>query len=612
MSYAAANDLPALEVAHLRAELDALRLANIALQEQSLVNAEQTDQMLCELEQQRDKLRQAHRQLQVSNSFISRVMDTAGDLVVVLDTEGRIRQANRCCSEALQRAPGELVDTAVDVFLPPEERAALQSALQPLPWQSSSVLFDTVRAAGTYVAEHRLANGSGRYVTYLLRANLLHTPQGKLEGAVISAADISTLKEQERAMRLAASVFNGSLNGIMITAPDGTIEQVNPAFTQLTGYTAEEAVGRTPRILRSDHQPGAFFNDLWRQLLDKGEWAGEIWNLRKNGESFVVWHSIVAMRDENGIVQHYVGTFYDITEQKQAALRLLAQKRELEEMVKRLNEAQNQLLQADKMASIGQLAAGVAHEINNPVGFINSNVGTLEHYLDSLFVILDAYERTDLHACQPSSGSAEMLALKERLDYAFLREDVAGLINETKDGIARVKKIVQDLKDFSHVDQTAWQWADLHKGLDSTLNVAWNEIKYKADVIKEYGQIPEVECLPGQLNQVFMNLLINATHAIAERGTIIIRSGVDGEGVWIEIEDSGCGIPEEHLNRIFDPFFTTKPVGKGTGLGLSLSYGIVEKHKGRLSVSSKVGVGTTFRLWIPIVAVAHTEVAPKS
>ena len=174
-------------------------------------------------------------------------------------------------------------------------------------------------------------------------------------------------------------------------------------------------------------------------------------------------------------------------------------------------------------------------------------------------------------------------------------------MKESRDGITRVKKIVQDLKDFSHVDaQDEWQWADLHKGLDSTLNIVWNEIKYHAEVIKEYGEIPEVECFPSQLNQVFMNLLVNAAHAITDKGIITIRTGRQGEEVFIRIADTGKGIPEENLKRVFDPFFTTKPVGKGTGLGLSLSYGIMQKHNGRIEVQSEVGKGATFTLWLPI------------
>lgn len=287
-------------------------------------------------------------------------------------------------------------------------------------------------------------------------------------------------------------------------------------------------------------------------------------------------------------------------DQQQRIAMLSKMNDEIRTVNKRLEDAQNQLLQSEKMASIGQLAAGVAHEINNPVGYINSNLGTLQKYLCDLFDMLAAYEQAEPLLVEHAEVLRNIGALKEKLDIAYLKEDVSALMSESQEGITRVKKIVQDLKDFSHVDEAEWQWADIHQGLNSTLNIVWSEIKYKAEVVKEYGEMPEVECLPSQLNQVFMNLLVNAAHAIEERGTITLRSGVEGKEVRVEIADTGKGIPPENLNRIFDPFFTTKPVGKGTGLGLSLSYSIVQKHHGRIEVSSEVGKGTTFHIWLPI------------
>jgi two-component system, NtrC family, sensor kinase len=273
----------------------------------------------------------------------------------------------------------------------------------------------------------------------------------------------------------------------------------------------------------------------------------------------------------------------------------------LVEANKQLEEAQNQLLQSVKMASIGQLAAGVAHEINNPIGYVYSNLGTLDRYLKDLLSVLDAYEKAEVELSGNVPALAEVHAVKRKVDLSFLREDLQALMSESRDGITRVKQIVQNLKDFSRADVAdEWQWADLHRGLDSTLNIVANEIKYKAEVAKEYGQLPDIECLPSQLNQVFMNLLVNAAHAIEERGVITLRSGKDLDQVWVEIADTGKGVPPENLNRIFDPFFTTKPAGKGTGLGLSLSYSIVQKHHGHIDVSSEVGKGTTFRVWLPI------------
>lgn len=268
-----------------------------------------------------------------------------------------------------------------------------------------------------------------------------------------------------------------------------------------------------------------------------------------------------------------------------------------------LSETQSKLLQSEKLASIGQLAAGVAHEINNPIGYVNANLGTLKRYVDDIFQVLTAYAALETALPADAPALAALRALKAKLELDYMLSDVPSLIKESMEGISRVCKIVQDLKDFSHTDaHHEWKLANLHQGLDSTLNVAANEIKYKADVVKEYGDIPEIECLPSQLNQVFLNLLVNAAHAIGDgqRGTITVRTGSDGAEVWVEIGDTGCGIPPENLERIFEPFFTTKPVGKGTGLGLSLSYGIVREHGGRIEVKSQPGQGTTFKIAIPI------------
>lgn len=273
---------------------------------------------------------------------------------------------------------------------------------------------------------------------------------------------------------------------------------------------------------------------------------------------------------------------------------------ELKKLNAMLEEAQNQLLQNEKMASIGLLAAGVAHEINNPIGYVYSNLGTLEKYVYECFTMLDLYEQSE-----SAIGDAEVRAIlnaaRDKLDINFLKEDLTALMDESKEGITRVRHIVQNLKDFSHVDVAdQWHFADLHKGIDSTLSIVNNELKYKVRVIRNYGVIPEVECLSSQLNQVVLNLLVNASHAIEEQGTVTICTGQQGDEVWVDIADTGKGITPEHMNKIFDPFFTTKSIGKGTGLGLSLSYGIMQKHHGRFEVHSEVGKGTAFRFWLPI------------
>jgi two-component system, NtrC family, sensor kinase len=291
----------------------------------------------------------------------------------------------------------------------------------------------------------------------------------------------------------------------------------------------------------------------------------------------------------------------DLRQRQNADAELRDRHLKLIELNEKLSMAQEQLVQSEKLASIGQLAAGVAHEINNPIGYIFSNFGTLQSYLDQLFDMLRVYQ--DAEAQVAPEIAAKLRAMRETIDLDFLREDIPVLMSESKEGIVRVRHIVQDLKDFSRVDANQeWAWANLHAGIDSTLNIVSNEVKYKADVVKEYGDIPDIECLPSQINQVMMNLVVNAAHAIGDkRGTITVRTGrLDDDHVWIEVGDNGSGIARENLTRIFDPFFTTKPIGKGTGLGLSLAYGIVQKHGGRIDIDTEIGRGTVFRIVLPI------------
>jgi two-component system NtrC family sensor kinase len=248
------------------------------------------------------------------------------------------------------------------------------------------------------------------------------------------------------------------------------------------------------------------------------------------------------------------------------------------------------------MASIGQLAAGVAHEINNPMGFISSNLGSLEKYQRRIQEYLEA--SAEFLAAE---GGDSLTALRKSLKLDYILEDIPGLITESREGAQRVQAIVANLKSFSRVDQDKYKKANLNECLESTLNIVWNELKYKTTVSKEYGDLPETYCSPQALNQVFMNLLINAAQAIDQQGEIRIKTwSENGQYIFISISDSGQGIAPEILTKIFDPFFTTKEVGKGTGLGLSICYDIVKQHEGEICVKSKVGKGTTFNIVLPV------------
>lgn len=276
----------------------------------------------------------------------------------------------------------------------------------------------------------------------------------------------------------------------------------------------------------------------------------------------------------------------------------------LKTKTKEIKQSQAIIMQSEKLASIGQLAAGVAHEINNPIGFISSNFETLISYTKDIKKVLRIYQGI----FQKESGCADELiteikAFEKKIDIEFILEDIEPIFDETNEGLARVKKIVADLKDFAHIDRGEKTYYNINKGLDSTLNIVNNELKYKAEVIKEYGIIQDIECYPRELNQVFMNLLVNAAQAIDEWGKIIIKTQMIEEKnrkfLQIIINDNGAGIPEKNLDKIFDPFFTTKQVGKGTGLGLNITHKVIKKHNGSITVNSKVGKGTTFIISLP-------------
>ena len=463
--------------------------------------------------------------------------------------------------------------------------------------------------------------------------NLAGLLSSTIENQILFANTRKALEQERLAEAKYRGIFENAVEGIFQTTPQGRFLSCNPATAEILGYDSPGDILSSV----SDVGNQLYVDQQRRKALLEEIVAGrpvksfEVEFYRKDGKKTWVRLSIRPNIDAAGNLLHLDGIMEDISDRKQAEeairnlnedleQRVVDRTRDLESANAELKQLSQELdcaytdlkqthshmLQQEKMASIGQLAAGVAHEINNPMGFIISNLGTLGKYAGKLTSFLglqeEAIERLSLQ-----SGSAEVAReLEERkagLKIPYIIEDLDQLTVECLDGAERVKKIVQDLKDFSRSDEGKFVWSDLHHGIDSTLNIVANEIKYKADVIKEYGSIPQVECILSQLNQVFMNLLVNAAHAMSaeRRGKIFVLSGTgDGETVWIEIADDGCGIPPANMKKIFDPFFTTKPIGQGTGLGLSLSYGIVQKHHGRIQVSSEAGKGTSFRITLPV------------
>jgi two-component system NtrC family sensor kinase len=540
------------------------------------------------------------------------MLDHSPCMMLLVDpADLRILVASRVAEQALGYRPGQLAGLCI---------TDIESAAQDgFYWQE--VRDGQYRNLEERVTQYLCADASLRKVRRTVRV-LEHEGSPLL---LVQARDLRDERHVEDALEQTSSQLRATLestgNGILVIDGQGRIASMNRLFIAMWGI---------PAALEDTRDDAAIVEFLASQVEQSDELRSRLRNVVDGSESEDVFRLNDGRIFECRSRPQYLGEriigrvfgYNDITERQQAeeALResrdrlearvfertadlqranatLQTEKVHQEELIRKLGEAQSQLLQSEKMASIGLLAAGVAHEINNPIGFVNSNLGTLQRYAEDMLALLAAYERFE--GSLSPEALQEINQLKHDIDADYLREDIGNLLSESLDGLQRVKRIVQDMKDFSHVDSSERHYANVENGLDSTLNVVWNELKYKADVVKEYGHIPQIECYPSQLNQVFMNLLINAVHAIEERGRITLRTGHHDSHVWIEVEDTGKGIPPENLGRIFEPFFTTKPVGKGTGLGLSLSYGIVQKHGGHIEVSSEVGKGTVFRIVLP-------------
>jgi two-component system, NtrC family, sensor kinase len=579
---------------------------------------------------------------------------------ILLHRGGRILFANKAMSRLTGFSPDELSEKDFWAFFPSSVSGTIcNQGRERLHGEHPTVRYETVIVT---------KRGEERWIE-------LAVCQENIEGErtiVCNFIDVTERKRaeaaQKQAQQLLTQIIDGDPVPTLVINAEHIITHWNHACEQVSGLSAAEMVGTRKQWL-------AFYpaeRPIMADLIVSGE-IDNIVTLYGNkmlcrspvikdayeAEDFFSqmgehgrWLSFTAapLRNARGEVIGAIETMQDITERKNAETELLRMQADLEakvvmrteqlqqakatleediarretaegELLKRyaeltelnclLQEAQQQLVQSEKMASIGQLAAGVAHEINNPIGYVSSNIRSLKGYVGQILELLDIYEAHE--SALPAAHLAKIQTAKHAADFEFLREDIRQLLGESEEGTERVRKIVQDLRDFSRSETTRdWQAVDVRHGLDSTLNIASNEIKYKADVVREYADTPLVECLPSQLNQVFMNLFVNAAQSMPDsrRGTITVRTGLAGESVWIEVADDGAGIPAAIVDKIFDPFFTTKPVGKGTGLGLSLSYGIVQKHNGRISVSSTPGVGTTFRITLPIHHLAPDGVTP--
>jgi len=530
------------------------------------------------------------------------LFDSASDAMYVIDFSGIVLEANRAACEQLGYRRDELVGRTVRDIDAPGQVIGMAERVEALRRSGTVVIEKTNRRRDgtTFPVEvsSRLVDFGGRVAILSISRDIserkraeeaLRLEKNRLEE--IQKELLAKNEELERVLRLVEAAkreWEGTMDCVgdmvVVADPGGKIRRCNRAFMTFAGRPYAELLGRDMAALFQEMglAASAFFGrgiELFHE--PSGRW-------------FFLSEYEVTNRD-TGAVEGTVATIRDTTELRTATRQLEEKNRELSAAYAELKEAQVRILQSEKMASIGQLAAGVAHEINNPIGFVASNLRTLGKYVDRLVSFVEA--AAPLAAGAGGEAPAEA---RQKLGIDRIVEDARSLIRESLEGAERVRKIVQDLKSFSRVDEAAWKQADINECLESTLGIAWNEIKYKATVRKELSSLPPVWCNPQQINQVFMNLLVNAAQAIERNGEIVLRSWQEGDVVCVSVADTGTGIRPEHLGRIFEPFFTTKEVGKGTGLGLSIVYDIVKKHRGEITVQSEVGKGSVFTVRLPI------------
>ena len=460
--------------------------------------------------------------------------------------------------------------------------------------------------------------------------NLVGLLSSRVDNYISYVSMEKALEQERRAEAKYRGIFKNAAEGIVQVSGDGGILSCNPAAAAILDYGSPEemieSVTDFERQLFVKPDLGKGMSDRLRQGLKVTHLEVEFY--RKDGSRQWVRLSVSPVLTEEGEVLTLDCMILDIAERKRAEMALQHLNEELEQRVtvrtgeleqanlglhtlteeletafRELKSAQSRILQQEKMASIGQLAAGVAHEINNPMGFIISNLNSFSKYTGKIttFMQIQAEAVKTLEEDYCASAVVENLQKQKKLlKLDYVMEDLNLLIGESMEGAERIKRIVQNLKSFSRLDDTEFKMTEINAGIESTINIVWNEIRHKAVLNKELGDIPAIYCNLGQLNQVFMNLLVNAAQAMDSQGEITVKTSRDDKNVYIAVSDTGKGIPEDKLNRIFEPFFTTKEVGQGTGLGLSIAYDIVRQHHGVIHVESEVGKGTTFTISLPI------------
>ncbi len=576
------------------------------------------------------KRKQAEEQLKNTKEHLENVIESSLDSIIVTDNKGSITRVNKSFLKLIDCKEEEVIGRRTLEFSMSDE-GTYESTTGELV-QITDEFFNT---SMTMVAK-LIENGKVlNWESYYLRSDkkiipveqnivYLYSMEGDKVGTLGTIRDITWRRKVEEEIRKAKSfsenIFESSRDGIVICDEMGTILTVNNAIERILKFKKEKLIGKhASTLVVEDRDIRNKIIEKTAEFFESGFTSYEARYKSGDGHFVDIECNLSMMKDKKGDFTAGVSIVRDITERKKIELENIKLYEETQNALEELKETQAYLLQSEKMASIGQLAAGVAHEINNPIGFIHSNLGSLSKYSNRLLEIMKRYEEEltvlkDNGIKEVASFSEEMEELKKKLKMDFIMKDFQKVIADSQEGTQRIKKIVADLKNFSRVDQAEFKHADINEGIESTLNVVWNELKYKCTVEKDHGNLPQIYCNLGQLNQVFMNLLINAAQAIKDKGTIKIathyvngQSGAEQGYIEIKISDTGRGIPEDKLNKIFEPFFTTKAVGKGTGLGLSIAYDIIQKHKGEISVESAVGKGTTFTIQLPMMEAENKE-----